>query len=495
MAEEDRTLFLGAAAAEKVRDEIVRAGGNEVSFVLAVGADGELGDARVVARGNSSAVLAAVRSFTPGEVLLHNHPSGHLSPSHADLSVAERLWSEGLGFAITDNKATELYVVVPPPPERRLEPIDLDQLEADLAPGGALSRAHPGYEDRPDQRALARLVARLYQREGIGMAEAGTGIGKSVAYLLPAIRWAIANRERTVVSTNTINLQEQLVGKDLPFLLGALGIDFRFALVKGRNNYVSIRRAKLASLSAASLFEDGRAAELHSIVEWVEATGDGSLSDLPFRPTPEVWDEVASESDVCLRAKCPHFESCFYQRSRRDAASADILVVNHHLLFADLAVREAAGNYSAPAVLPHYKRLILDEAHNLEDTATRHLGASLTRRGFSRLLRRLEHRGKGVLPALERSLGSRSRDLLVQGCLDLVQQRLRPELEGAWKRGSGVFRHLEGIARSAPGGMLRLEDEFAAHPVWADGLEEDLGATLAHLDTLLMGLKTIRERL
>src|SRR5690606_6082354 len=261
------------------------------------------------------------------------------------------------------------------------------------------------------------------------------------------------------------------------------------------SNYVSIRRAKLAALSANTLFDEGRAAELRSIIDWIEQTVDGSLSDLPFRPSVEVWDEVASESDVCLRAKCPHFESCFYQRSRRDASAADILVVNHHLLFSDLAVRQAADNYTAPAVLPHYKRLVLDEAHNLEDTATRHLGSSLSRRAFFRLLRRIEQRGKGVLPALERALSSRSGDLLVRSCLDLIQQRLRPELEGAWKRGASVFRHLEGLARAEPGGTLRLRDGFAEHAVWGDGLGEDLAATLAHLETLSQGLNMLRERI
>ncbi|HUE95439.1 MAG TPA: helicase C-terminal domain-containing protein, partial [Longimicrobiaceae bacterium] len=343
-------------------------------------------------------------------------------------------------------------------------------------------------------RALARGIADLYRTGGIAVAEAGTGIGKSVAYLLPAIRWAIRNRERTVVSTNTINLQEQLVRKDLPFLHRALGIPFRFALVKGRNNYVSIRRAKLAALSAASLFPDARESEVQALVEWVDRTADGSLSDLPFRPSAEVWDEVASESDVCLRARCPHFEQCFYQRSRRDAAAADILVVNHHLLFSDLAVRQAAGNFSAPAVLPHYQRLILDEAHNLEDTATSHLGARLTRRGFNRVLRRLEHRGKGLLPAFEKALAHRSAERIARSCLDLIQQRMRPELEGAWKRGAEVFRHVERAARSAPSGMVRITEKFRDHAVWREGLEEDLGATIAHLDTLLLGFQALRDR-
>lgn len=494
MSGEQVEPVLGTDAASRIRAEIRRANGNEVCFVATVGADGEISEPRVVARGNSSSVLAAIRTFKPGQILLHNHPSGHLSPSQADLSIAERLWAEGLGFAITDNEAAELYVVVAPPPVHEHDPLDLDQLEADLAPGGVLSVGHPGYEDRKSQRALAAGIARLYGSGGIGLYEAGTGIGKSIAYLLPAIRWAIQNRERTVVSTNTINLQEQLVRKDLPFLSRVLDVPFRFALVKGRNNYISIRRAKLAALTAASLFPDNREGELQALVQWTERTSDGSLSDLPFRPSSEVWDEVASESDVCLRARCPHFESCFYQKSRREAASADILVVNHHLLFSDLAVREAAGNFSAPAVLPHYQRLILDEAHNLEETATRHLGASLTRRGFYRTLRRVEHRGKGVLPALEKALGQRAGDLLFRACLDLIKERLRPELEGAWKRGAAVFEHIEQLAQSDRSGMMRLEDGFAEHQVWANGLEEDLAATLLHLATLLSGFEQLRER-
>jgi ATP-dependent DNA helicase DinG len=488
-------LFLAPEAAVRIREEIARAGGNEVCLLLAVEPGGGLTDPRVVARGNSSTVLAAVGDMEAGQVLLHNHPSGNLAPSDADLLIAERLWSQGLGFAITDNLAKSLYVVVAPAEQRRLEPLDLDRIEGDLGPGGLLSQAHAGYEDRADQRSLSRLVARLYHREGIALTEAGTGIGKSIAYLLPAVRWALQNGERTVVSTNTINLQEQLVQKDLPFLRRALGVQFRFALVKGRNNYVSIRRAKLAGLNAASLFPDRREGEVASILQWVDSTRDGSLSDLPFRPSPEVWDEVASEADVCLRARCPHFEQCFYQRSRRDAASADILVVNHHLLFSDLAVRRSADNYSAPAVLPHYKRLILDEAHNLEETATRHLGATLTRRGFSRILRRLEHRGKGILPSLEKAISEKAGDLLARACLDLVQQRLRPELDAAWKRGSAVFQHLEGVARKQPGGMVRLRGDPAREIDWGEGVEQDLNATLAHLETLIKGLGALRERI
>lgn len=486
-------LFLSPAAAETVRREIERARGNEVCFVARVAEGGEIVEPRVIARGHATAVLALVKNPEPGGILLHNHPSGVLEPSEADFAVAARLWEQGLGFAITDNDASDLYVVVEPPDEDRAEPIDLDAVEAELGPGGALARRHPRYEDRPQQRALARMIGELYNGGGVGIAEAGTGTGKSVAYLLPAIRWAVQNRERTVVSTNTINLQEQLVEKDLPLLRRALGEPFRFALVKGRRNYVSIRRLMLAKENAGALFDADRQAELAGLVDWVKGTKDGSLSDLSFRPSAEVWDEVSSESDVCLRAKCPNFEECFYQRARREASSADVVVANHHLLFSDLAVRRAQGNYTAPAVLPHYRRLILDEAHNLEEAATSHLGATVSRRGLFRTLRRIEHRGKGLLPAFKTALAHCGDDLLGQSAMDLIDERLLPAVEGSRERAGTVFSFLEDVfAAGEP--VLRLTDEFQRHPVWPLGLDDGLTSLLDNLASLLAGMALLRER-
>jgi ATP-dependent DNA helicase DinG len=487
-------LVLTPAAAESIRREIARARGNEVCFVAKIGENGEVHSPRVVARGNANAVLALVQPPEGGGLLVHNHPSGHLVPSEADFGVAARLWEQGLGFAITDNDASELYVVVEPPDERRADPIDLDGLDADLGPGGALAARHPRYEDRPQQRELSRMIGELYNEGGVGIAEAGTGTGKSVAYLLPAIRWALRNKERTVVSTNTINLQEQLVEKDLPMLRRALGEPFRFTLVKGRRNYVSIRRAQLARAGAASLFDAEKQAELAGILEWMEATGDGSLSDLSFRPSAEVWDEVASESDVCLRAKCPSFEECFYQRARREASSADVLVANHHLLFSDLAVRRAQGNWTAPAVLPHYTRLVLDEAHNLEEAATSHLGATVSRRGLFRALRRLEHRGKGLIPAFRDALATARDDLLGRSALDLIETRILPALDGSRERAGTVFSFLEDVfAGGEP--LYRLTDDFARHPVWPLGLDDGLTALLDNLGTLLEAMEMLRERI
>ncbi|MFW6201921.1 MAG: JAB domain-containing protein, partial [Gemmatimonadota bacterium] len=492
----ERALSFAAGAAERVRAAIARARGNEVCFAARVGDGGEVHEPRVIARGHRGAVLAAARGLEPGTLIVHNHPSGELEPSDPDLEVAAELHDRGLGLAITDNEARELYVVVEPAAAKEYEPIDEDAVAALLSPGGPVSRAHPTYEDRPMQRAMARRVARAYNEGGIEVAEAGTGTGKSIAYLVPAIRWAGTNGERTVVSTNTINLQEQLVRKDLPFLRRALGEPFRFALVKGRRNYISIRRAKLAAATAGTLFEDGRRAELDAIVEWTETTRDGSLQDLPFAPSTEVWDEVASESDVCLRAKCPHFERCFYQRARRDAATADVLVVNHHLLFSDIAVRRAQGNYTAPAVLPPYRRVVLDEAHNLEDAATSHLGARVSRRGLNRLFGRLDRRGKGVLRAVEDRLRAGRDDLLQRDALGEIEERIRPAVLRAREVSTELFDRLDGLVeRTTSDGVLRLGSDFAAEPEWAAKVQPAQEDLTVVLDRLAGGLERLREKI
>ncbi|MGQ0563029.1 MAG: helicase C-terminal domain-containing protein [Gemmatimonadota bacterium] len=486
------SLYLTKEAVRRIKAEIANASGNEVCFVASVGEDGGVTEPRVVARGHKAAVLAAVRDAVPGQLILHNHPAGTLEPSNADLEVASRLYDNGLGFAIVDNNARELYVVIEPALPKEVVPLDLEMVAATLAPGGAISEAHGAYEDRPTQRDLARAVARAYNDGGVAVLEAGTGTGKSVAYLIPAIYWALANRERTVVSTNTINLQEQLVRKDLPFLQRALGEKFRYALVKGRGNYISIRRAKLAEQTQTVLFDDAQQNSLNALLEWLKTTSDGSLQDLPFTPTPDLWDEVVSDSDVCLRAKCPHFEQCFYQKARRDAAAADVIVANHSLLFSDIAVRRAQGNYTAPAVLPPYKRVILDEAHNVEEAATDHLGASVTRRGLLRILNRLDKRGKGLLGAFETRLLSGREDILQHNALQQIV-RLRPLVDDAREQSAELFRFVAELTARMDDGVLRLTDEFAASPQWTHGMDVAYENVLASLSALGRGIEQLRD--
>lgn len=305
-----------------------------------------------------------------------------------------------------------------------------------LAPDGPIARrmcdAH-GFEPRPQQVAMAEAVSRaLAWRDGIDgwedeeeyggervarpgarlLVEAGTGVGKSFAYLVPAILRCLLHRERVVVATNTIALQEQLINKDIPFLQETIpqwGLpevdakgerlpELRAVLVKGRGNYISVRRLELASKRALTLLPDAASREsLRQIEEWAYTTTDGTLSTLPPIERMGVWDRVQSDSGNCMGRKCPYYQKCFYQNARRRMEAGNLLVCNHALFFSDLALRAASGGEAA--ILPAYDHVILDEAHNIEDAASEHFGVSLTESRVSHLLGLLYHHrtGRGYL--------------------------------------------------------------------------------------------------
>ncbi|MGH7592614.1 MAG: helicase, partial [Gemmatimonadales bacterium] len=488
---------MSVAVRQVLRREIDAAGGNEVSFVATVDADGVLTAARAVARGTADCVLALPGVASRGDMLLHNHPGGRLEPSMADLSIAARAHDGGIGFGIVDNEGTRLYVVVEVPkavPATRLDPFDVIAL---LGEHGPIARELGSYEDRQSQRDLSAYLVDAYNDGGVLLLEAGTGVGKSFAYLVPALAWARANHERTVVSTNTINLQEQLVGKDLPLLARALGdAEYRptFALLKGWRNYLCRMRLEAASASQHSLLEGDKLDELVNLVAWAAHTNDGTLSDLPVPPSSEVWDEVAAEADLCGRMQCRHFDRCFVFQARRRAAQADVVVVNHHLLAADLAVRQASDNWEEAAVLPPYQRLILDEAHHLEDVAAGHLGVQVSSRGVQRLLNRLERKGKGLLPALHFELAAAA-DLLNRASMDLLRERLLPAVVQARSSADALFLRLCDHAATGPASQLRLDDDFGRHAIWDDGLTSELDHTIAGFRKVAELIETVADRM
>jgi len=288
------------------------------------------------------------------------------------------------------------------PPELLLS----ERVAAFFRPGGRLARGCAGesfgYEPRPQQLRMAEAVAEaMRDREHLAV-EAGTGVGKSFAYLAPAIYAARARNVKAVVSTFTISLQEQLMFKDVPFLQQHLDESFTAALVKGRGNYLCRRRLARANRMSRDLFRTGLEAELELLRAWAERTTEGSLQDLPRQPPPEVWEAVCAEEGNCLGARCPQQERCFFARARRQMAEADLLIVNHHLLFADLALREQDSK-----LLPDHDLVVLDEAHEVEDVAADHLGLRLSESSFAYWLRRLysADTGKGLLAALRHTAG------------------------------------------------------------------------------------------
>ncbi len=240
-----------------------------------------------------------------------------------------------------------------------------------LGPKGSIAKRWPEFESRPEQLRMSEAVQEAIAGQHHLMVEAGTGVGKSFAYLVPAIQAALADKEfKVVISTHTISLQEQILHKDIPFLREHLGDEFRVALVKGRGNYVSKRRLRVARQRIGMLFSDHRAQEqLVQLGKWAENSIEGSRSDMALQPLPVVWDHVASDSANCLGKKCASYDECFYFKARRKIYGAQVLIVNHALFFSDLALRRQGVK-----LLPDYKAVVFDEAHTLEDVAADHLG-------------------------------------------------------------------------------------------------------------------------
>ncbi|MFP4329388.1 MAG: helicase C-terminal domain-containing protein [Spirochaetaceae bacterium] len=387
----------------RLRAEIEDARGSEILLVCDVDESGRINRFRVAARGNLTQVPAPFVQMESGTIILHNHPSGILRPSDADLAVSAELANRGIGSAIIDNAVEEIYVIAEPMVIAETEALDIEELASIIDDGGAAASLLPGFEPRPPQINMLKMVARAFNDEQILAAEAGTGVGKSLAYLIPAVAWATTNRERVVVSTATINLQQQLLEKDIPAAAAALGVSVRAVLMKGRGNYLCPRRLREA-LEEQDLFseEDG---ELEAIAEWASVTETGSRSDLTFYPSDELWGRVNSDTDACSPARCPNKERCFILRARREAAGADLLVVNHHLLFSDLAIRLAGVGYESTAILPPFSRLIFDEAHGIEKSATSFFSRSFSELSLKKQLGRIWRfrggRSFGLLKDLE----------------------------------------------------------------------------------------------
>jgi ATP-dependent DNA helicase DinG len=419
-------------AMEQIREAIEEAGGNEVFLVGRAGPAGKVEDVVVGARGTENLVPILRPHLQQGDMVIHNHPSGELSPSGPDIAIASRLGNEGIGFAIVDNTVQNVYVVAEPVSAQEITLLDEKRLAAELSPGGGFSRIYPQYEQRDSQVGMLKLVCRAFNDEEIVAAEAGTGVGKSLAYLLPAISWAIANNERVVVSTNTINLQQQLVEKDIPLVKHILREDPKVVLVKGRGNYLCLHRLGEA-LTELSLFKEENE-ELSAIMEWSRTTATGSRTDLSFYPREETWSRVCSEADTCPGLRCRLRDGCFVLKARREAASAKVLVANHHLLFSDLALRLAGSGFDDPAVLPPFRRIVFDEAHNIERAATSFFSRVLSRAAVSkfvgRIYRKRRNRVTGLYPALVKLMG---RKAVVKKIPDLaadVQQKAA-ELDAA----------------------------------------------------------------
>jgi DNA polymerase-3 subunit epsilon/ATP-dependent DNA helicase DinG len=389
-------------------------------------------------------------------------------------SIGQRLMAKGaldgegsMGLLFTQEERTK---PLQPRTERQL--LDVDSLAAMLEEGGDFSDKFPGYEYRPQQVGMLQAVAEAFNGRQHLLVEAGTGTGKSIAYLLPAAHFAMQNGERVVISTNTINLQDQLFVKDIPDLQKMLPFEFKAALLKGRSNYICLRR--LAALRNAGHLSIDELRMLAKVLVWLPSTMIGDQAEL-FMPTLRerlIWNRICSDSENCLAERCPfrHEGKCFFYRARQQAEGAHLIVVNHALLLSDVAVENR--------VLPEYRYLIVDEAHHLEDATTNQLSSAVSLRSVQRLLSELSQRPgprryggylaevmtrcRGNVPeAIERELESYIKDL-------------HQEAEVAERSLYEFFDTLSLFLKeySRPGSKydqrIRLTSGLRVQPAWAD---------------------------
>ena len=335
----------------------------------------------------------------------------------------------------------------------------MDPIGAVLGPGGRLSRALAGYEHRPEQLTLAREVARAFDERRMLVAEAGTGTGKTLAYLVPAI----LSGRRTVISTATKNLQDQLFHKDLPLVRDALDLPVRATLLKGRANYLCLHRLERARTGA--LLDSREDADAFGVLlRWAERTETGDRAELLLPEGFGGWRQVSTTPEGCLGTRCPQHGACFVTRLRQQAEESELVVVNHALFFADLVVRTGRG--SGEGVLPRYEAVIFDEAHGLEDAATEFFGTTVSSHRFEELSRDAQT----ALPV----------DDARAGMLSALAVKMRTQAEALWSaapRTVGMTE--EGTVRLTPASLAPLVPRFqavleglGALGVFASGAEE-----------------------
>ncbi len=276
--------------------------------------------------------------------------------------------------------------------ERNGEPVEykdlsIEKTAAFISVGGPLSLQYENFEERKSQIELLKYISRAFNNEQLGVFEAGTGVGKSYAYLIPSALWSLQNNEKVIISTGTINLQSQLCDKDIPAVENIIGKKIKYILMKGRQNYICKRRLQDASLMPDLFDED--IDKVNKIVEWAKTSETGSKTDLGYMPSESVWIRVNSESDACMGNKCPFFSDCFVMKVRKEAADANLIVVNHHLLFADIEARMNGAGYENQVVLPPYNRIVFDEAHGIESAATSFFSESFNRFKLNKTLNQL----------------------------------------------------------------------------------------------------------
>lgn len=322
------------------------------------------------------------------EIVIRTTKPNQLYPSDQELEVTEELYNKkNIAYCLLSSELDDFYFV------QDIDRVYLEQIDVKdyFSEEGILVR-DIGFEYRKEQEDMAHAVEKSVNENKKLIVEAGTGTGKTLAYLIPAIRWAVENKKKVIIATNTINLQEQLLLKDIPLAKSIIKEDFSYALVKGRNNYVCKRLFNELALGKnidIETYSIEAREQIEYILKWGHKTKTGDKADLPFEVLPEVWELIQSTTELCIGKKCPYRKECFYMKTRMEKLEANILISNHHVFFADLNVRAETDFDTEYLILPRYDMVIFDEAHNIESVARSYFSVEVSKISFTRLLNRI----------------------------------------------------------------------------------------------------------
>ena len=373
-----------------------------------------------------------------------------------------------------------------------------------LGSSGPIAQRLPNYESRSEQNAMMQHVLSAMQKNEIALIEAGTGTGKSLAYLIPACLIALKRKERTVISTNTISLQEQLLNKDIPLLLKTCGWELKASLVKGMNNYLC-KRKLLEAQSELRLMSPEESHEFDIISSWAEQTDDGTPSSLPIVPSHSTWERVRADSHACTGKACKHYDKCFFFKARQQSYLSQILIVNHHLLFADISARYSADKHDGTCILPPYKNIVIDEGHNIEDIATKYFASKFSRSELNKLMSQLgsEKNPSGKLENLKRQLHN-TYDINQYDVFQSFHQKLTIDLPAERRRLihtiAEAFDALSGFQKAQTlhskqpkdkENKLRLYNKHYKSQNWNTGVAEKLSQLANQLKSLSIDISNL----
>jgi len=323
------------------------------------------------------------------EVVIRTTKPNQLYPSDMELELSEELYNRrNIAYCLLSSDLDDFYFV------QDIDRIFLEKINIEnyFSKDGILAKEIKGFEYRQEQEEMAHYIQDAINEDRKIIIEAGTGTGKTLAYLIPAIKWAVVNKKKVIIATNTINLQEQLLLKDIPLAKSIIKEDFSYVLVKGRSNYLCKRLFNELSIGRSidiEIFSMEAREQIECILKWGNKTKTGDKAELPFEVYPDVWELIQSTTELCLGKKCPYRKECFYMKTRMEKMEADILISNHHVFFADLNVRAETDFDSEYLILPRYDMVIFDEAHNIESVARSYFSVEVSKISFTRLLNRI----------------------------------------------------------------------------------------------------------